>query len=186
MHRPSIDEYFLTIARAISLRGSCPRRQTGCVLVDKYGQVLATGYNGKKAGSVECYITPCAGADAPSGTRLDACMAIHAEANALLQCREVDKIYTAYCTTAPCIHCTKLLNNTGCQRILFIDDYPHSEICYREWVTTDDKPNGRSWFHYPEEVWPYRKSVTTELSPRVPKGCDGECLGCGGDCPNRN
>ena len=109
------------------------------MLLNKRGHVLATGYNGVAAGLPHCndiatetfdsnaYPNACAGADAPSGTDLDACQAIHAEQNALLQCGDVYQIHTVYVTASPCITCTKLLLNTGCQRIVFVEAYPHSQ-----------------------------------------------------------
>lgn len=69
----------------------------------------------------------CPGANAPSGQGLDACQAIHAEQNALLQCRDVYAIHTAYVTASPCITCCKLLLNTSCERIVFLTPYPHPE-----------------------------------------------------------
>lgn len=70
------------------------------------------------------YPNACAGATAPSGTALDACEAIHAEANALLQCENVYHIHTVYCTASPCMHCTKLLLGTGAREIFFLEEYP--------------------------------------------------------------
>jgi dCMP deaminase len=67
----------------------------------------------------------CSGTKSPSGTNLDACQAIHAEQNALLQCRDVYDIHTAYVTASPCVTCCKLLLNTGCRRIVFVEEYPH-------------------------------------------------------------
>ena len=68
----------------------------------------------------------CEGATAPSGTNLDGCQAIHAEQNALLQCRDMYAIHTAYVTASPCMTCCKLLLNTSCQRIVYVEEYPHS------------------------------------------------------------
>src|SRR3990167_8057918 len=65
-------------------------------------------------------------AQAPSGTNLDGCQAIHAEQNALLQCRDMYAIHTAYVTASPCMTCCKLLLNTSCQRIVYVEEYPHS------------------------------------------------------------
>ena len=44
--RPSKDEYFLAMAVLVAARGTCARRNVGCVLVDSRNHVLATGYNG--------------------------------------------------------------------------------------------------------------------------------------------
>lgn len=133
--RPTTDDYFLAMAVLVSARGTCVRRRVGCVLVNSHHHVLATGYNGVAAGLPHCLTSPCnGGSTMPSGTGLDACEAIHAEANALLQCRNSQEIETCYCTTAPCIHCVKLLMNTSCKRIVFIDDYPHSSASKRLWM----------------------------------------------------
>ncbi len=101
-------------------RGTCPRRRVGCVLLNVKGHILSTGYNGVAAGLPHCGKgSMCKGGTHPSGEGLDECQAIHAEQNALLQCRDVYDIHTAYVTTAPCVTCTKLLLNTSCQRIVY-------------------------------------------------------------------
>ena len=70
------------------------------------------------------YPNACEGSTSPSGTNLDSCNAIHAEQNALLQCRDVHLIHTAYVTTSPCVTCTKLFLNTSCKRIIYLEEYP--------------------------------------------------------------
>lgn len=83
----------------------------------------------------------CPGANSPSGTNLDGCEAIHAEQNALLQCKDVHEIHTCAVTASPCITCVKLLLNTTCERIIFLEEYPHAAA--RElWERA-----GRSWEH---------------------------------------
>src|SRR5574343_657137 len=79
------------------------------------------------------YAHACPGAGAKSGTDLDACGAIHAEQNALLQCHDVHEIHTAYITTSPCMTCTKLLLNTTCERIVFLESYAHADAARRLW-----------------------------------------------------
>jgi dCMP deaminase len=127
MERLSKDEYFTNMAQLVSRRATCARRSVGCVLVSSRGHVLATGYNGPPSGSNHCSDTPCPGASYPSGSGLERCEAVHAEQNALLQCRDVFQIETAYVTTMPCMTCTKLLLNTSCKRIVFLQDYPQQE-----------------------------------------------------------
>ena len=135
--RPTKDEYFLAMAELVSLRATCVRRRVGCVLVDKHNHVLATGYNGVAAGQPHCFDVRCPGADMPSGTGLEKCQAIHAEQNAILQCKDVHAIETAYITTSPCPTCTKLLMNTGCKRIVYSNAYTDlaaKEIWKGEWI----------------------------------------------------
>lgn len=125
--RPERDTYFLQIATVVSKRATCRRRSVGCVLVSKKNHILATGYNGVPRGFQHCIDHPCGGHTAASGTGLDACLATHAEANALLQCGDVEAIDTCYVTTSSCVNCTKLLLNTACNRIVFLEEYPHPQ-----------------------------------------------------------
>lgn len=145
MTRPTRDQWGLALAAVTATRSTCLRRHVGCVLVDKRGHILSTGYNGVAAGQNHCnediktpvsydpsvinvhYPYACPSATAPSGTNLDGCKAIHAEQNALIQCRDVWGIDTCYVTASPCITCVKMLLNTSCKRIVFSEAYPHSE-----------------------------------------------------------
>lgn len=138
--RPDTDEYFLRMAELVSTRGTCARRRVGCVLVDVDRHVISTGYNGVQAGHVHCIVTPCAGAGLPSGTGLNLCQAIHAEANAIDHCRALGQIHTAYVTASPCVGCMALLINTSIKRIVFREEYPHPQsasmarLANIEWV----------------------------------------------------
>jgi len=87
--------------------------------------VIATGYNGNPSGFIHCIDKPCAGAKSKSGTDLDKCEAIHAEQNALLQCKDVYDIDRVYTTLEPCVHCVKLLLNTSTQQIIYGEKYVH-------------------------------------------------------------
>ena len=152
--RPSKDQWAMDLALVTARRATCLRRQCGCVLLNARGHVLATGYNGVASGQAHCneevwgdgavlmWPNACPGAQAPSGQGLDACQAIHAEQNALLQCRDVYAIHTAYVTASPCITCCKLLLNTSCERIVFFETYPHPEA-RALWEGA-----GRSWVHF--------------------------------------
>lgn len=137
--RPTKHQIYIQTAELIASRGTCARRQVGCVLVNKLGHVVATGYNGVPTGFDHCVNKPCLGAGSSSGKDLDKCEAIHAEQNALLQCPDTQDIHIAYCTDSPCIHCVKLLLNTSCERIIYLRQYPHREA-EELW-----KKSGRYW-----------------------------------------
>lgn len=151
----------MELALTTAKRSTCCRRQVGCVLLNSRGHVLSTGYNGVAAGLPHCndmlpglddeqqvapvkeyYPNSCSGAFSPSGTNLDGCYAIHAEQNALLQCRDVWEIETCVVTASPCISCCKLLLNTGCRRIVFKEEYPHNDA-RSLWINS-----GRLWEKY--------------------------------------
>jgi dCMP deaminase len=74
-----------------------------------------------------CIDAPCPGANEKPGEGLAICKAVHAEQNALLQCRDVYSIDSCFTTTAPCPHCLKLLMNTSCKNIYYLEDYPNKE-----------------------------------------------------------
>ena len=168
MTRPTKDQWAQLLALVTSMRGTCLRRQVGCVLVNARGHVLATGYNGVAAGLLHCnqhdpfcatgYPFACEGAHAPSGSGLDQCEAVHAEQNALLQCKDVYAIDTCYVTASPCVTCTKLLLNTSCRRIVFSTVYPHPEA-QALWERA-----GRLWIHQdlqPAEELAYENLLST-------------------------
>lgn len=140
--RPSIHSYYMAMAYLASTRSTCIRRRVGCVLVDKNNRVLSIGYNGVPRGMRHCIDNPCAGASAKSGTNLDLCEASHAEQSALMACKDIEAIYTAYVTSSPCNSCVKLLANTGCQNIVFGEEYPHNESG-KFWMRM-----GRKWLNY--------------------------------------
>lgn len=123
MTRPSRDSTMLKLASVISERSTCSRRKVGCVLVDKYGRVLSMGHNGVPRGMTHCIESPCPGAEYPSGTHLEECLAVHAEENALMFCSDIMKIETCYVTTSPCLGCVKKILNSGCDRIIFLEEY---------------------------------------------------------------
>ena len=124
-YRPPTDFYFLRMAYLVSERGTCARRKVGCVFVNKRNHVIATGYNGNPSGFKHCINQPCDGAKSKSGEDLDKCQAIHAEQNALLQCKDVYDIDRVYTTLEPCVHCIKLLLNTSAKQIIFGEKYVH-------------------------------------------------------------
>lgn len=149
MSRVAADEYFLRGAEWVSSRGTCARRKVGCILVNKRGHIIGTGYNGVAAGADHCIDAghACLGATAKSGQNLEQCEAIHAEQNALLQCGDVYQIYTAYVTHSPCITCVKLLLATSCQRIVFRNAYAHDQASRALWHKLRQHTN------LPKPIW---------------------------------
>jgi dCMP deaminase len=123
--RPGWDDYFLEIAKAVSLRGDCSRRQVGAVIA-KDNRIVATGYNGAPSGHPGCLTNgacPRAYTDVAPGSSYDtgpgACIGIHAEANALLYAdRDKCENATIYTTCPPCEGCTKLIQASGIKYVV--------------------------------------------------------------------
>jgi dCMP deaminase len=152
-NRISKDEIYLTNALSTARRATCIRRQVGCILVDRHGDEISSGFNGPPRGFAHCTDHPCPGATAARGTGLEACEAIHAEQNALLQCRDVYSIDTVYCTDSPCVTCTKLLLNTSAVRIVYLREYPHPvsrELWTRYPMKLHGAPVSRTWEQFSE------------------------------------
>jgi len=131
--RQSIHVTMMGIAQVMSTRSTCARRKVGAVITNADNQILSTGYNGVPRGWLHCINIPCAGATSPSGTNIDACEAVHAEANAIAQCHAIDKAHSVYVTTMCCVSCIKLLLNTAIQDIYFIEKYAQSERVIELW-----------------------------------------------------
>jgi dCMP deaminase len=131
--RPSWHQYFLTITRNVAERSTCTRAKVGAVIVrDK--NILATGYNGAPAGMPHCIDAGCLvyTSRTPTGEVEENCFrTIHAEINAIAQAakngasiRDAD----IYITHTPCIHCVKVLINTGIRRIFYEREYKRTTI----------------------------------------------------------
>ena len=130
MKRPSIDEYYIEIAKAVSLRSTCLKKHYGCVIV-AHGELLSTGYNGNPRGESHCWQCTKCGNGKDEATYLS-CGSIHAEMNALLSAARRDTLgadlYLAgfdvktgeaiECEAWPCEICLRLIKNAGINRII--------------------------------------------------------------------
>lgn len=162
--RPSADETMMAIAQVLALRGTCIKKLVGCVLTDKRGRILAAAYNGVPIGMPHCNEEAQEGRDYKpwgkpvDGERLmqasrmvtvfpnacnggkpfahgaDLCEAVHAEQNALLQCKDPDAVRSVYVTAQPCMRCAKMLLNTGARRLLFAEAYPQEPQALQLWA----------------------------------------------------
>ena len=123
MTRPSLDEVWMSIAYVMSARSTCARRMVGAVIVDNNNYILSTGYNGQPSGFDHCIDKPCPGTSCKSGHGLELCEALHAEQNAIARLKEPFNAKAIYCTTAPCIACTKLILATSIENVYASEDY---------------------------------------------------------------
>ena len=126
--RVSWPQYFMRIAWLVAERSTCLRRRVGAVAV-KDRRILATGYNGAPAGVRHCLEVGCLRQqmDIPSGQRHEICRGLHAEQNVIIQAA-IHGVSLAgaelYCTTQPCLICTKMLINCGIGRVWHSKSYP--------------------------------------------------------------
>jgi dCMP deaminase len=106
---------YLDIAKRISLESYCKRLQVGCLIV-KGGNIISFGYNG----SIKGFPNICEEND----VTLDS--VLHAESNAITKaCKSPisTEDATMYCTHACCVHCAKLIIQSGIVTFVYIEDY---------------------------------------------------------------
>jgi len=118
----------MTITQEVAERSTCLRAKVGAVIV-RDRSILATGYNGSPAGLPHCSEVGCLIYESrnPDGEIEQNCYrTIHAEINAITQAaRNGAAIRDAdiYVTHTPCIHCMKVLINTGIRTVFYGQPY---------------------------------------------------------------
>ena len=146
-NRPTWDNYFMNIAKAVSLRSTCLRRKYGAIIVkDKI--IVATGYNGSPSGKENCCDRGTCKREElkiPSGKNYELCESVHAEANAIIHC-DAEKMKGAdiyiYGTNAdgsiasgkPCLMCRRMIINAGIENVFYFDTAKNDFI----WISPED------------------------------------------------
>ena len=121
--RPSWDEYFMELTRAVAHRATCDRGRSGCVIV-RDRQLLVTGYVGSPKGLPHCddvghLMKKTIHED---GHITEHCVrTVHAEQNAICQAARRGIALdgsTLYCKMTPCRVCAMLIINCGIKRVV--------------------------------------------------------------------
>ena len=121
--RPTWDEYFMEVCRAIAKRAPCDRGRSGCVIA-RDNQLLVTGYVGAPRGLPHCDDVghQFKKIQHEDGSVSQHCVrTVHAEQNAICQAAKrgisIDGA-TLYCKMTPCRTCTMLIINCGIKRVI--------------------------------------------------------------------
>lgn len=131
--RPDWDNYFIEIAKVVSSRSTCLRRQYGAVIV-RDRVIISTGYNGSPRGIVNCIDTgKCTRKELniPSGERYELCEAVHAEQNAIINAppdrMKGAVIYIAgfeedksFAEGRPCKLCDRMIRNAQLEEVVYL------------------------------------------------------------------
>ena len=140
--RVSKDMYYLDIAKAVLERSTCLRRRYGAVIVNN-DEIVSTGYNGAPRGEPNCIdIGYCYRNEhnIPKGQMYEACVAVHAEQNAIISAARRDMlgatIYIVgkevdtgeYANPAPCLICRRMIKNAGIIKCIGLVDGKPKEI----------------------------------------------------------
>ena len=121
--RPTWDEYFMEVTRAVAKRATCDRGRSGCV-ISRDKQIMVTGYVGSPKGLPHCDEI---GHQMKSTTHEDGHISqhcvrtAHAEQNAIVQAAKLGISIndgTLYCKMTPCAIWAKMIINAGIKRIV--------------------------------------------------------------------
>jgi dCMP deaminase len=131
------DERWLEACRTLApLFATCERRQYAAFLIDPHGRVVGFGYNGSPPGHPHCADVPCprlrsaAAHGSPYDVGVGRCIAVHAEANALLFSDPAARRgATCYVNGPPCADCAKLLVAGGIVRVVHSADDAYPDAC---------------------------------------------------------
>lgn len=150
--RPSKDEYYLEIAKAIALRSTCLRRKYGAIIV-KDDVIVATGYNGPVRGGINCFQVGCIKEELnlPHGKAYEDCPAVHAEENAIVNAaRSGANVFRGVLYVAgiekngrlveaePCDRCKRILINAGIEKVMTKKaEGKIKKIEVEEWISQD-------------------------------------------------
>ena len=110
------DKAYLRMAKTWSELSFCERKKVGAIIV-KDGMIISDGFNGTPTGFDNC----CENEEGDTNW-----FVLHAEANAILKVAKSThncKNSTLYLTLSPCKDCSKLVVQSGIERVVFIDKY---------------------------------------------------------------
>jgi dCMP deaminase len=150
MIRISKDQYYLNIAKEVSMRATCLRRRFGAVIVQE-DQIISTGYNGPPRATKNCIdVGFCAREllNIKQGEKYEICRGVHAEQNAIIHASRLDmlratlflvgvdaKSKAIVSNTEPCKICKRMIINAGIESVKVLK--PEGEIVafsVQEWI----------------------------------------------------
>lgn len=129
MSRIDTDSYYLNIAKAVSKKSSCLKRQYGAVIVNNQ-EIVATGYNGSPRGEENCcdrgYCERLH--EAHNTSNYNFCKSVHAEQNAIISASRSEMLGgTLYLygeengvliDASPCPICQRMIKNAGIVKVV--------------------------------------------------------------------
>ncbi|MDH3890515.1 MAG: dCMP deaminase family protein [candidate division Zixibacteria bacterium] len=127
------EDYYLSIAEAVSRKGTCLRRNFGAIIVID-DHIISTGYTGSPRKAPNCNdIGQCLREkyNIPHGERYELCRSVHAEMNAIIHASREQMIgATMYLVgfdfktndivsdAEPCKMCKRIIMNSGVERVI--------------------------------------------------------------------
>lgn len=137
--RPSWDEIFIEICGVVARRSTCAKVKTSCLIV-KNNNIISIGYNGVPSKMEHCqdhwdYIWKTDWKHLSFEDFLQTeyfreehhkwsyYNELHAEMNAILQCKTDCTDSTMYTYLSPCINCAKCIISSNIKVVVFVKTY---------------------------------------------------------------
>lgn len=124
------DIQYIDLCKSIAnIFSTCAKKKYAAVLVDEYGHIVGIGYNGGPSGFIHCEDGGCPRyfENSPNGSSYDNCIAVHAEANALLHSDYSARSKKIYVNGPPCFSCAKLIANSCIEEVIYILDSNYND-----------------------------------------------------------
>lgn len=153
--------YYLDIAEAVAERGTCLRKNFGCIIV-KNDEIISTGYTGAPRGRKNCIdLAFCTKKEKFPDIHhggYDACRSVHAEQNAMLSASRKDMLgSTMYLVgkrmdngnyepgANSCQMCRKMMINAGIKELIIRGETREEYLIVKveDWIEKDDLLDGR-------------------------------------------
>lgn len=161
MQRVDKTNYYLDIAETVAKRGTCLRKNYGCIIV-KNDEIISTGYSGAPRGRKNCIdLGYCVKKEKYPNIRhggYDACRSVHAEQNAMLSASRKDMLgATMYLVgrrvdtgeyeegASSCQMCRKLIINAGIEKVVIREqeNLKYHIVEVKDWIAQDDLLEGK-------------------------------------------
>lgn len=161
MSKTRVDKinYYLDIAETVAERGTCLRKNYGCIIV-KNDEIISTGYSGAPRGRKNCIdLGFCTKKKIYPDVRhggYDACRSVHAEQNAIISAARKDMLGSILYLVGKrqdtgeyeqgsmcCQMCRKLIINSGIKEVVVRNTKTDYKIVnVDDWIKSDDLLKG--------------------------------------------
>ena len=128
-----LDKTYMRMTLEWAKQSHCVKKQVGALIV-KDNRIISDGYNGTPSG----FDNKCEFLEAIPGIEGAAEMktkweVLHAEANAILKCAKYGSSCngaTLYLSMATCKDCSKLIHQSGIERVVYLEEYRDKKGIY--------------------------------------------------------